>query len=139
MSQNNSERLHCRVTLPDGRLADAVVNERDWESSAHPVRRLQFDASKLLLCPQCWQSTVCVHDAMRTGISFKAELLCGNCRWSATCVIEERLMDFLDEEEARQRHRLALDRVEFDLSVMEDEVDRFVSALEADHIVPEDF
>ena len=67
------------------------------------------------------------------------EMQCSNCEDSTVALLDEAQMEQLDRELDRQtgaiRHALAEIRLADDL----DRVDRFVTALRADLILPEDF
>jgi hypothetical protein len=70
---------------------------------------------------------------------YVVELECTNCEDSTVALLAEDQMEDLDRELDRQtgriRHALAELRLAEDLN----EVDRFVEALHAGHILPEDF
>jgi hypothetical protein len=66
-------------------------------------------------------------------------LRCPNCEWSGTGVFEQDIVERFDEELDRGTEALVRDLRNLMQANMEDEIERFVSALDAGHIVPEDF
>ena len=66
-------------------------------------------------------------------------LRCPNCEWTGTGVFEQDTVERFDEELDRGTEALVRDLKRMMQANMEDEIERFVHALQADHIVPEDF
>lgn len=128
--QQNDNQTVRKITLPTGRTIEVISIERPPE----PV------AVGLHVCPECACDLVQpVAWAEPTNGFWELELSCPNCRWSTEGVFGEdevyRLEDRIDE---------GLETMLRDLKVlakanMADEIDRFVAALDADHILPEDF
>jgi len=71
--------------------------------------------------------------------AYVVEMQCTNCEDATVTLLDEDQMERLDRELDRQsgslRHTLAEIRLADEL----DEIDRFVEALHAGHILPEDF
>jgi hypothetical protein len=71
--------------------------------------------------------------------SYVVELRCTNCEDATVALLDEREMERLDRELDRQSGRLRHTLAEIELADELDEIDRFVEALHAGHILPEDF
>ena len=69
----------------------------------------------------------------------RSSLRCPNCEWSGTGVFEQAIVERFDEELDRGTEALVRDLKRMMHANMEDEIERFVAALDADHIVPGDF
>jgi hypothetical protein len=66
-------------------------------------------------------------------------LRCPNCEWHGSGVFEQEVVDRFDEQLDRGSQMLAEDLRQLMLVNMAEEVERFVSALDADFILPCDF
>lgn len=71
--------------------------------------------------------------------AFVVELHCTNCEDATVTLLDEHQMEQLDRELDRQSGRLRHTLAELKLADELDEIDRFVEALVAGHILPEDF
>ena len=131
MDQNASHHSVHRIVLPSGRKIEVV--RFDENGSGRETRPLH-------LCPGCGSPLVQPLSWSETeDEQWVLELGCPNCAWHDEGVfsqpeieeledrLEDGLSDLLDD-----LHRLAQ-------ANMADEIERFVSALEADRILPEDF
>jgi len=74
-----------------------------------------------------------------TRDAYVVELHCSNCEDSSVALLSEEQMERLDRELDRQTGRLRRAVAEMRLAEELEQVDRFVSALRAGHILPEDF
>ena len=70
---------------------------------------------------------------------WEVTLRCPNCEWNGTGVYEQQVVERFDEELDRGTEALVRDLKRLMQANMEDEIERFVAALHAGHIVPEDF
>ena len=126
----NHHSVH-RIVLPSGRKIEVVRFE---ESEARRETR------PLHICPECDSPLVQpLSWSESENDCWELELGCPNCEWHEEGVfsqgeieeledrLEDGLSDLLDD-----LHRLAQ-------ANMADEIERFVRALEADMILPEDF
>jgi hypothetical protein len=129
-NQNESPNHTVRkITLPSGRDVEVIRFERPKPAAAG-----------LHICPDCDSDLVqplAWSEPSREG--WELELSCPNCRWRTEGVFSQdevyNLEDRLDEGlEAMLRDLKRLTQAN-----MAEEIDRFVSALHADHILPEDF
>ena len=66
-------------------------------------------------------------------------LRCPNCDWSESGTFDQTLVDDFDHELDEGAQALARDLRELARANMADAVDRFVQALRADAVLPEDF
>ena len=70
---------------------------------------------------------------------YVVEMRCNNCEDSTVALLSEQQMEQLDRELDRQTGRLRRTIAELRLAGELERVDRFVEALQAGHILPEDF
>lgn len=131
MERDTSHHSVHRIVLPSGRKIEVV---RFDENTANPETRplhICPDCDSPLVQPLSWSETDDEH--------WELELGCPNCEWHDEGIfsqgeieeLEDRLEDGLTEM-LDDLHRLAQ-------ANMADEIERFVRALEADMILPEDF
>jgi hypothetical protein len=127
----NSQPHHVRnVVLPSGRTIQ-VVRFEDEVAHSEPG---------LHVCPECGCDLIQPVSCDEVGPSqWELSLRCPNCWWTGGGVYEqdavERLEDKFDEGVAA----ILTDLKRLAHANMEDEVNRFVSALTVDLILPEDF
>jgi hypothetical protein len=135
-SQNDSTPYVRRVVLPSGKVIE-VVYFGDETSAAHPTSQTAED---LHVCGSCESELVYPVDWDEAGDShWEVMLRCPNCEWAGTGVFEQEIVERFDEQLDRGTEALVRDLKNLMQANMEDEIERFVSALEAGHIVPEDF
>jgi hypothetical protein len=131
VDQNASHHSVHLIVLPSGRKIEVV--RFDENGTGRETRPLH-------ICPHCDSPLVQPLSWSETGVEdWVLELTCPNCQWHDEGVfgqgeieeledrLEDGLSDLLDD-----LHRLAQ-------ANMADEIERFVRALEADLILPEDF
>jgi predicted RNA-binding Zn-ribbon protein involved in translation (DUF1610 family) len=129
MSHSNHNHTVRRIVLPSGRSIEVI---RFNEAEPH-VRELHAcpDCNGELVQPLSW----CESSEGRWELTLE----CPNCGWTESGVYEreqvERLEDRLDEGLAD----MIGDLQRLTQANMAADVDRFVAALEADLILPEDF
>jgi hypothetical protein len=70
---------------------------------------------------------------------WRVDLRCPDCEWHGGGVYAQEIVDAFDEELDRGTEQLLGDLTALSRTNMEEEVERFVTALHADWIVPEDF
>jgi hypothetical protein len=123
-----------RVVLPSGKEIE-VVYFGDQTPSHAPE-----PAEDLHMCEACSCELVYPVDWEEAGaIHWEVTLRCPNCEWSGTGVFEQDVVERFDEELDRGTEALVRDLKHLMTANMEDEIERFVAALHAGHIVPEDF
>ena len=124
-----------RVVLPSGKTIEVVYFGGPTESApaTEPPENLHICGScdSELVYPVDWDEASDTH--------WEVTLRCPNCEWSGTGVFEQDVVERFDEELDRGTEALVRDLKRVMQANMEDEIDRFVSALHAGHIVPEDF
>ena len=125
-----------RVVLPSGKTIE-VVYFGDITDAPRPTTE---PAEDLHVCGTCDSELVYPVDWEESGAEhWEVTLRCPNCEWSGTGVFDQDIVERFDEELDRGTEALVRDLKDLMQANMEDEIDRFVSALEAGHIVPEDF
>jgi hypothetical protein len=126
-----------RVVLPSGKTIEVVYF---GDETTTPTHRAPEPATDLHLCGACESELVYPVDWEEAGDThWEVTLRCPNCEWTGTGVFEQDTVERFDEELDRGTEALVRDLKNLMQANMEDEIDRFVSALEAGHIVPEDF
>ena len=131
MEENTSHHSVHRIVLPSGRKIEVVrFDERGGSRQTRPLH-ICPDCDSPLVQPLSWSET--------EDEEWELELSCPNCEWHEEGVycqseieeledrLEDGLTDMLDD-----LHRLAQ-------ANMADEIERFVRALDAGLILPEDF
>jgi hypothetical protein len=101
--------------------------------SEHTVPALHIcrDCGSTLVAPVAWEQA--------GPHQWAVTIQCPNCEWWDADVFDEETVERFDEELDRGTEALVRDLKNLMQANMEDEIERFVSALEAGHIVPEDF
>jgi hypothetical protein len=138
MSQHNSNYVR-RVVLPSGRAIEVVYFENQTAADAPlvPARRETVD---LHVCPECdkglvypvvWEEASSTH--------WEVELRCPNCEWETVGLYDQETVDRFDEELDHGTETLVRDLKRLTRANMEEEVERFSSALASDAIWPMDF
>ena len=127
-----------RVVLPSGRAIEVVYFENAASAEAPGVHVPGVE--ELHVCPSCDQQLVYPmeweeHDAT----SWEVALRCPNCEWTVTDVFHQDAVDRFDEELDRGTEALVRDLKQLTHANMEDEIERFIDALDGDHVLPEDF
>jgi hypothetical protein len=124
-----------RVVLPSGRAIEVVYFENPDPAPVRPA-----DDRPLHICPVCeaglvypvaWEE----HDA----VHWHVDLRCPNCEWISTDLYAQDVVDRFDEELDRGTETLVRDLKQLTRANMEDEIERFIRALECDALLPEDF
>ena len=89
------------------------------------------DCDRELVYPVEWEEVSPTH--------WEVLLRCPNCEWSDLGVFDQATVDRFDDELDQGTEALIRDLKRLTQANMEDEIERFVSALGADAILPEDF
>ena len=138
MSQHNSNYVR-RVVLPSGRAIEVVYfeNQTAAEAPLVPARRADLD---LHVCPDCEKGLVYpVEWEEASSTHWEVELRCPNCEWDTVGLYDQDTVDRFDEELDRGTEALVRDLKRLTRANMEEEVERFSSALASDAIWPMDF
>jgi hypothetical protein len=134
---NDNGQYIRRVVLPSGRAIEVVYFEPlSLEDAAADPRQLD----DLHVCPECDRELVYpVEWEEASSTHWEVLLRCPNCEWTDLGVFDQSTVDRFDDELDRGTEALMRDLKRLTQANMEDEIDRFVSALGADAILPEDF
>jgi hypothetical protein len=144
----HGERSHNvkRVLLPSGKTIDVAYRkgsdpllppDRDDRAPEHPSAKPQQD---LHVCLEC--SSVLVHPVQREGSgneNWSTLLHCPNCDVYREGIFSQQTVEAFDEELDRGANALLRDYKRLMRENMAAELERFVRALNADAILPEDF
>ncbi len=138
MSQPADNRTVRRVVLPGGRTIEVLYVAADPAApvltpSAEPVEGLHVcpACASRLVAPVAWEEAGPRH--------WDVTLHCPNCDWLGSGVFSEELVERFDEELDKGTEALVRDLQRLMRANMEDEIDRFCTALDADQIWPMDF
>jgi len=137
-SDPNSQYVR-RVVLPSGRAIEVVYFEHPPAAERLPVHE-RPGVGELHVCPDCDRSLVYpVEWSEVSSTHWEVLLRCPSCEWNDLGVFDQPTVDRFDDELDRGMEALMLDLKRLTQANMEDEIDRFVSALSVDAILPEDF
>src|SRR4051812_12122452 len=125
-----------RVVLPSGRAIEVVYFD-NTEAAAVPA---SSEVRDLHRCPECERELVYpVEWEEASPTHWEVLLRCPNCEWSEVGVFDQSTVDRFDDELDQGTDALIRDLKRLTQANMEDETERFVAALGADAILPEDF
>ena len=141
-----------RVVLPSGKTIEVVYFDDQHAATPAPVAATpgatahaaapahEETAYDLHVCGSCSSSLVYPTEWEEAGAThWEVTLRCPNCEWCGTGIFEQSVVEAFDEELDRGTEAVVRDLKRLVRANMEDQVDRFVAALQDDHIVPEDF
>jgi hypothetical protein len=130
MESNSKHHSVRRIVLPSGRSIE-VVRFHETEES---LRR------GLHICPQCASELVQpVTWTETTDDRWELTLECPNCWWAAEGLYDREQVDHLEERLDDGLADMLGDLKRLTHANMADQIDRFVEALNADLVLPEDF
>jgi hypothetical protein len=129
-----------RVVLPSGKTIE-VVYFQDLPEDQTPVDHGAADAAlDLHVCPTCSSGLVYPTEWEEAGPDhWEVALRCPNCEWSKAGVFPQDIVERFDEELDRGTEALIRDLRRLMHANMEEQIDRFTTALHGDHILPMDF
>jgi hypothetical protein len=138
MSQHNSNYVR-RVVLPSGRAIEVVYFENQTAADA-PLVPARREAVDLHVCPECDKGLVYpVEWEEASSTHWEVQLRCPNCEWETVGLYDQDTVDRFDEELDHGTEALVRDLKRLTRANMEEEVERFSSALASDAIWPMDF
>ena len=141
MSREADNRHYVRrVVLPSGKTIEVVYFDENpaLDQIDHPG--LEGVGTDLHVCTSCSSNLVYPVEWDEAGAThWEVTLRCPNCEWNGTGVFEQDVVERFDEELDRGTEALVRDLKRMMHANMEDEIERFVHALDADHIQPDDF
>jgi hypothetical protein len=141
------------INLPSGYsvevsmfLSNPQEEHTDFGHLTLPAPTQSPPVADLSICPKCGKDKVQpVEWSEATPEEWEVFLRCGECAWNNYDVAPEhrlydqRTVDTFDDRLDRQTEELMRDLQRATQANMEDEIDRFVHALEHDAIQPDDF
>ena len=131
MNQKPGQHSVRRILLPSGRSIE-VVRFHDAEETAH--RR------GLHMCPECESDLVQPVDwSEASEDQWELLLNCPNCGWYEEGVFSQDQVQNLEERLDEGLEDILHDLQRLTHANMTDQIERFVTALGADLILPEDF
>jgi len=135
-----------RVVLPSGKTIEVVYFEDQLTSAAEAPAALpanphaDSDHDELHICGTCNSTLVYPVEWSEAGSRhWEVTLRCPNCEWCGTGIFEQAVVERFDGELDRATQELAGDLKRLVQTNMQDEVERFITALDADAITPDDF
>jgi hypothetical protein len=140
MSQHSDSTHYVRrVVLPSGRAIEVVYF--DSHSSGAPAELpAPSHTQDLHVCPECERDLVFpVEWEESSSTHWEVALRCPNCEWYHVAEYDQDTVDVFDEELDRGTEALVRDLRRLTRANMEEEIDRFAAALDADAIWPMDF
>jgi hypothetical protein len=147
VSETNDSRHYVRrVVLPSGKTIEVVYFEEhpavSGGTTAAPSapRPGVSDVTDLHVCGTCRSDLVYPLEWEEAGTThWEVTLRCPNCEWCGTGIFEQSVVERFDEELDRGTEALVGDLRRLVAANMEDEIERFVQALDNDVLLPEDF
>jgi hypothetical protein len=132
----NRQQFVRRVVLPSGKTIEVVYYEQAHTDHAS----LTAAQTELHVCGSCSSELVYPVDWEEAGsVHWQVTLRCPNCEWVGTGVFEQQVVERFDEQLDRGTEQLVRDLKRMVQANMEEQIDRFVDALRAGLILPEDF
>jgi hypothetical protein len=126
-----------RVVLPSGRAIEVVYFET---VAPQPPVPAGSPLDELHVCAECGRDLVYPVEWEETSDTHWEVLLrCPNCEWSEVGTFDQATVDRFDEQLDIGTETLIRDLKRLQQANMEDEIQRFVRALDAGAILPEDF
>ena len=127
-----------RVTLPSGRTIDVVYFESARVEAEQPAPTRTSE--ELHICADCASELVYpIHWEEAGPENRRVSLRCPNCEWNVTGIFTQDVVDDFDERLDEGTEQVVSDLKQLMHANMSDEIDRFVAALEAEALLPEDF
>jgi hypothetical protein len=140
MSQPDNTNYVRRVVLPSGRAIEVVYFENQPAHAPQPVEGAAPPRTDLHVCPDCDKHLVYpVEWSEASSTHWEVDLRCPNCEWYTTGLFDQDTVDRFDEELDHGTEALVRDLKRLTRANMEEEVERFSSALASDAIWPMDF
>ena len=129
MNENRDRHSVRRIVLPSGRSIEVVRFEAE-DGTRHGLHICPGCDSELVQ-PVCWSET--------EDHRWELTLECPNCGWLEDGVYQREQIDRLEEKLDDGLAEMLADLKRLTQANMAEEIDRFISALNADFILPEDF
>ncbi len=129
MNENRDRHSVRRIVLPSGRSIEVVRFEAE-DATRHGLHICPACDSELVQ-PVCWSET--------EDHRWELTLECPNCGWLEDGIYQREQIDRLEEKLDDGLAEMLADLKRLTQANMAEEIDRFISALNADFILPEDF
>ena len=140
MSHSDNSNYVRRVVLPSGRAIEVVYFENQPAHAPESPPSVPSERLDLHVCPDCAKELVYpVEWEEASATHWEVELRCPNCEWATVGLYDQETVDRFDEQLDHGTEALVRDLKRLTRANMEDEVDRFASALASDAIWPMDF
>jgi hypothetical protein len=125
-------RIVSQIALPSGKTVKVTYFAGTAEASRatrapHECPKCAFD----LVYPVAWE--------VEADGLWELQLRCPNCEWTGVGRYDRNAIERLEEEHERGEHALLADLGRLTRANLEEEFERFIAALRADHIRPMDF
>jgi hypothetical protein len=129
-----------RVVLPSGKTIEVVYFEDLPEIPVESSATEGQSTAGLHVCPRCDSKTVFPVEWQEAGVEhWEMTLRCPNCEWIGGGIFEQELVERLEDLLDLGTEALVRDLKCLTQANMEEEIDRFSTALYAGHILPMDF
>jgi hypothetical protein len=140
MSPSDNSNYVRRVVLPSGRAIEVVYFENQPAHAPHASPRTASHPVDLHVCPECDKALVYpVEWEEASSTHWEVQLRCPNCEWLTVGLYDQETVDRFDEALDHGTEALVRDLKRLTRANMEEEVERFSSALASDAIWPMDF
>ena len=130
MNQNPNRHSVRRIVLPSGRAIE-VVRFHDEPETARPQLHVCLECGSELVQPVAW--------AEAEASKWVLTLRCPNCLRCSEGIYDHEQVERFEEKLDEGLGAILRDLQRLTHANMADQVDRFVAALSADLILPEDF
>jgi hypothetical protein len=135
--RNDNDQYVRRVVLPSGRAIEVVYFQPLAIEDAVAEPR---EVDDLRICPECDRDLVYpVEWEEASATEWEVLLRCPNCEWTEVGVFDQATVDRFDERLDQATDELVDNLRTLARANMEEEIERFAEALEADAIWPDDF
>jgi hypothetical protein len=139
MDPDRSHPTRHRVRLPSGKQIDVVYRDQQLEGSTDAPQNVNVP-DPLYVCFHCAGELAYPLDWSEEGPRhWRIVLRCPECEARREGVFEQAVVEELDEQLDNATGALLSDLKQLTQANMEDEVEFFIRALDADLIVPSDF
>jgi hypothetical protein len=130
MEKRSNQQSVRRVVLPSGRAIEVVRFDERSEKQRRPLH----------ICPECTSPLVHPHSWAEVDDShWELALLCPNCEWTEAGIYSLVEVEELEERLEEGHSEMLADLQRLAQANVADQVERFIAALDADLILPEDF
>jgi len=129
MSQSRDHHTIRRIVLPSGRAIE-VIRFNETETATRDLH----------VCPSCGSELVQpLNWSESSDGRWELTLECPNCAWVETGIYERAQVEQLEDQLDEGLAEMISDLQRLTQANMAADVDRFIEALQADVILPEDF